>query len=69
MMNKTITANSLWDFLLAVKEGIKEGYDLSDDVDKFPQQLAPGLYTVTMVKEVVKPEPGVVKQVRKVKTQ
>ena len=48
---KNIVANSLWDFLCAIQEGVKDGFVLSSDNSCFPQGFV-SLYTATLVKPV-----------------
>lgn len=47
-----ITENSLWNFLLAIQDGFKQGYVLSDSNANFPQGFI-SLYTCNLVKEPV----------------
>lgn len=45
-----ITAYNLYDFLLEIQNGVKQGYVLSDKNEFFPQGFV-SLYTCTLVKE------------------
>lgn len=52
---RSIQEPSLFDYLNKVIEASKDGYTLSEDNDKFPQNLFT-VYTVTMVKPYGKPK-------------
>lgn len=58
---KSIVATNLYDMLLEVQSGVKQGYVISDKNEYFPQAYV-GLYTCGMVKCVAKEETSVANQ-------